>query len=172
MQRFFTFLFTAAFAVALPLQAQNPMSQEAQASWTSTSANLLAAAEKMPADKYGFKPAPESQSFADLVAHTAQSAMRSCSGLNGEGVQSNADAAAGKDALVAALKAGLEQCTKANAALTDATAAEMVPAGRAQRTRIGALYGNTKHLEHEYAQMAVHFRLNGLVPPSSDRSGR
>jgi hypothetical protein len=46
----------------------------------------------------------------------------------------------------------------------------MVPAGRGQRTRIGALYGNTIHLEHEYAQMAVHFRLNGLVPPSSDRS--
>lgn len=170
MQRFFPFLFAAAFAVALPLQAQNPMSEEAQASWTRTSGNLAAAAERMPADKYGFKPAPESQSFADLVAHTASSAMRACSGLNGQAMQSNADAAAGKDALVAALKAGLEQCDKANAALTDAAAAEMVPAGRGQRTRIGALYGNTIHLEHEYAQMAVHFRLNGMVPPSSDRS--
>ena len=172
MQRFFTYALAAAFAVALPLQAQNPMSQEAQASWTRTSGNLLAAAEKMPADKYGFKPAPESQSFGELVAHTASSAMRSCSGLNGSAMQSNADAAAGKDALVAALKAGLEQCNKANAALTDASATEMVAAGRGQRTRIGALYGNTIHLEHEYAQMAVHFRLNGLVPPSSDRSGR
>jgi len=26
-------------------------------------------------------------------------------------------------------------------------------------------------MEHEYAQMAVHFRLKGLVPPSSEGRG-
>ncbi|MDA0203845.1 MAG: DinB family protein [Acidobacteria bacterium] len=172
MQRFFTFLFAAAFALALPLQAQNPLSQEAQAAWTRTSGNLMAAAEKMPADKYGFKPAPESQSFGELIAHTASSAMRTCSALTGEGKQSSADAAAGKDALVAALGAGLAECDAANKALTDATATDMIEGRRGARSRLGTLYGNTIHLEHEYAQMAVHFRLNGLVPPSSDRSGR
>lgn len=169
MQRFSMYVFVAALAVVLPLQAQNPMSEEAQASWTRTSGNLTAAAERMPAEKYGFKPAPESQSFAELIAHTASSAMRTCSAVNGMAMQSDADADAGKDALVAALKAGLEQCDKANAGLTDASASEMVSAGRRERTRIGAVYGNTIHLEHEYAQMAVHFRLNGMVPPSSDR---
>lgn len=167
MQRFFTFMFCAAFAVALPLPAQNPLSTEAQQAWTRTSGNLLAAAKGMPADKYGFKPAPESQSFAELVAHTASSAIRSCSGLNGQAMDSTADAAAGKDALVAALAAGLEQCDKANAAMTDATAVDMIEGRRGARSRLGTLYGNTIHLEHEYAQMAVHFRLNGLVPPSS-----
>jgi hypothetical protein len=167
MQRFFTFLFCAAFAVALPLQAQNPLSTEAQQAWTRTSGNLTAAAENMPADKYGFKPAPESQSFAELIAHTASSAMGTCSALTGERKQSTADAAAGKDALVAALAAGLAECDAANKAMTDATAVEMIEGRRGARSRLGTIYGNTIHLEHEYAQMAVHFRLNGLVPPSS-----
>ena len=30
-----------------------------------------------------------------------------------------------------------------------------------------AFYGNVIHIEHEYAQMAVHLRANGVVPPSS-----
>ena len=37
-----------------------------------------------------------------------------------------------------------------------------------QRSRLGTLYGNTIHMEHEYAQMAVHLRLKAVVPPSSE----
>ena len=39
----------------------------------------------------------------------------------------------------------------------------------ARRSRLGVAYGNAIHIEHEYAQMAAHFRLKGLVPPSSER---
>ena len=84
MQRFFTFMFCAAFTVALPLQAQNPLSTEAQQAWTRTSGNLIAAAERMPADKYGFKPAPESQSFADLMRRqSAEAGLRARACLTG-----------------------------------------------------------------------------------------
>lgn len=167
MYRFLSFTLATVFAVTIPLQAQNPLSEEAQQAWNRTRGNLMAAAEKMPADKYSFKPAPESQSFGELVAHTASSAMGTCSALTGERKQSAADATASKDAIVAALAAGLAECDAANNALTDAKAVEMIEGRRGQRSRLGTLYGNTIHLEHEYAQMAVHFRLNGLVPPSS-----
>jgi hypothetical protein len=169
MHRYLSLLVAVAFVAALPLMAQdNPLSSEAQQSWNRTRGNLMAAAERMPAENYSFKPAPESQTFGQLVAHTASSAMRSCSRVSGEAKQSTADAAGSKESIVAALAAGLDECDKAYGALTDATATDMIAGRRGSRSRLGSLYGNTIHLEHEYAQMAVHLRLNELVPPSSD----
>ncbi len=159
-----------AAAAALPLYAQdNPLSTEAQQAWTRTMNNVLGAAERMPEDNYSFKPAPESQSFGELVAHTANSAMGACSGYNGERRQAGADAAGSKADMTAALKAAMSECEKAYGSLTDAKATEMIEGRRGSRSRLGTLWGNTVHIEHEYAQMAVHLRLKGLVPPSSDR---
>lgn len=160
----------AAAAMALPLYAQdNPLSTEAQQAWNRTMNNVLGAAERMPEENYSFKPAPESQSFGDLVAHTANSAMGACSGYNGERQRGSADAAGSKADMVAALKAAMSECEKAYGSLTDAAATEMIEGRRGSRSRLGTLWGNTVHIEHEYAQMAVHLRLKGLVPPSSDR---
>ena len=87
----------AATVAVFPSQAQdNPLSAEAQQAWTRTQNYVLAAAEKMPADDYGFKPAPESQSFGDLIAHTANSSMGACSGFNGERKRLGADAGGSK----------------------------------------------------------------------------
>jgi len=150
---------------------ENPLSTEAQQSWTRTKNNLLAAAEKMPEDQYAFKPAAESQSFRELVAHTADSAMGTCSAFSGERKPGGAAAKTAKADLVAALRAGLEECDKAYNSLTDAKATEMIEGRGGKRSRLGTLYGNTIHMEHEYAQMAVHLRLKGVVPPSSERRG-
>ena len=169
MKRCFVIVLVAAFAAALPLQAQNTLSSEAQQAWTRTQGNTVAAAERMPEESYSFKPAPESQSFGELVAHTANSAMGACSGVNGASKQAGADAKGSKAAMVAALKAAMAECEKAYGALTDANATDMIEGRRGKRSRLGTLYGNTIHIEHEYAQMAVHLRLKGLVPPSSDR---
>ena len=69
----------AGIAAMVPAVAQqNPMATEVQQAWGRTMSNVVAAAEKMPEENYGFKPAPESQSFRDLVAHTADSAMGAC----------------------------------------------------------------------------------------------
>ena len=146
---------------------ENALSTEVQQSWMRTRNNLLAAAEKMPEDGYGFKPAPESQSFKDLVAHTADSAGGVCSGFNGERRQIGAGSKSAKADLVSALKEGLAECDKAYSSLTDAKATEMIEGRGGKRTRLGVLYGNTIHLEHEYAQMAVHLRIKGIVPPST-----
>jgi hypothetical protein len=163
-------LLIAAFAAAFPLPAQdNPLSTEAQQAWARTQGNVLGAAEKMPAENYSFKPAPESQSFGELIAHTANSAMGACSGFSGERKQAGADAAGSKDSLTAALKAAMAECDKAYGSLSDATATEMIEGRRGSRSRLGTLWGNTVHIEHEYAQMAVHLRLKGIVPPSSER---
>ena len=157
------------FGASILAAQENPLSTEAQQAFNRTKGNLIAAAEKMPEAEYGYKPAPESQSFKDLVAHTADSAMGACSGFSGERKQLGAASKTTKADLVAALKEGLAECDKAYASLTDAKATEMIEARGGKRTRLGVLYGNAIHLEHEYAQMAVHLRAKGQVPPSSER---
>ena len=62
----------------------------------------------------------------------------------------------------------MPQCESAYGTLTDSNATDMIAGRRGQSPRIGLLYRNTIHIEHEYAQMAVHMRFNGLVPPSSE----
>ena len=48
----------------------------------------------------------------------------------------------------------------------------MMTGGRGgPRSRLSTLWGNTVHIEHEYAQMAVHLRVKGVVPPSSEGRG-
>lgn len=150
----------------------DPLTTEARQSWTRTIGNAVAAAEKMPEEGYAFKPTPESMSFRDIVAHTADSAMGFCSAFNGERKSAGAAKMETKSELVGAMKAAQAECEKAYA-LTDATAREMFTGGRGgPRTRLSTLWGNTVHIEHEYAQMAVHLRLKGVVPPSSDRAGK
>jgi uncharacterized damage-inducible protein DinB len=126
----------------------------------------------MPEESYAYKPTPESMSFRDLVAHTADSAMGSCSALNGERKSAGAAKMQTKAELVGAMKAAQAECEKAYT-LTDAKGLEVFKGGRGgPRSRLSALWGNTVHIEHEYAQMAVLLRMKGVVPPSSDRSGK
>lgn len=171
MNRCFSTITIAVFGAGVVLQAQNPLSTEAQQAWTRTKNNVIAAAEKMPEEHYSFKPAPESQSFRDLVAHTADSAMGVCSGYSGERKSAGAASMNSKAELVGAIKAAMAECDTAYGSLTDAKATEMIAGRGGQRTRLGTLYGNTVHIEHEYAQMAVHLRLKGIVPPSSEGRG-
>ncbi len=172
MKRYPMMILIAALAATFALPAQdNPLSTEAQQAWNRTRTNLIAGAEKMAEENYTFKPAPESQSFRDLVAHTTDSAMGVCSNFNGERKPGGAASLNAKADLVAALKTAMAECDKAYTSLTDAKATEMITGGRGSRSRLGTLYGNTVHMEHEYAQIAVHLRLKGVVPPSSEGRG-
>ena len=156
-------------AASSPAAAQdNPLSTEVRQSWTRTFGNVAAAAEKMPDEHYSFKPAAESQSFRDMVAHIADAAMGACTGMTGERRTAGAREMTAKADLVGAIKAAGAECEKAYGALTDATAAQMVTGPRGSLTRLGTAYRNVIHIEHEYAKMTVHFRLKGLVPPSSE----
>lgn len=170
--RQFSMLLTCLTLGCVALYSQtDPLSTEAKQAWTRTMGNVVAAAEKMPEDGYAYKPTPESMSFREIVAHAADSAMGACSGLNGERKSAGAAQMQTKAELVGALKSAQAECDKAYS-LADAKAVEMVTGGRGgPRSRLSTLWGNTVHIEHEYAQMAVHLRLKGVVPPSSEGRG-
>src|SRR5216684_5960239 len=60
----------------------NPVSGAVKAQLPRFSKNMVAAAEAMPADKFGFKPTPEMNSFAHLVMHIALSNNGLCSKIS------------------------------------------------------------------------------------------
>ncbi len=166
MNRYFLMMLAAACAVQA--QTANPLSTEANQAYTGIKNNLTKMAEKMPEENYGFKPVPEIRAFGQLVAHVADAQMRTCSAVTGGTAQANAASKTSKADLVAALKDSFTACNAAYDSLTDATAGEMIKTGRGQRTKLGALVGNTTHSNEEYGYMAVYLRLKGIVPPSSE----
>src|SRR5215470_13283364 len=109
------------FGVAvLPAQTQ-PYPAEAKAVYTRVKGFLLAAADKMPEEGYGFKATPEVRPFGQLIAHVADTQWRICSTVKGEQKQGDAASKTSKADLVAALKASFEYCDSAYDSLNDTT---------------------------------------------------
>jgi uncharacterized damage-inducible protein DinB len=159
------------FASASMVQAQtaDPLSSEVKQAYNGIKNNLVKMAEKMPEENYTFKPTPDIRAFGQLVGHIADSQARTCSAVKGgEPKAVNAASKTSKADLVAALKESFVICDAAYESLTDATAAEMIKTARGQRTKLGALVGNTVHDNEEYGYMSVYLRLKGVVPPSSE----
>ncbi len=61
----------------------NPVSNTAGELAKETGANLLAAAQAMPADKYGFKPTPAQRTFGELIVHIEGDNRITCAAISG-----------------------------------------------------------------------------------------
>jgi len=158
----------------LMAQSANPLSAEVRWSYNSIKNNLLKLADKMPEDKYSFRPTPDVETFARRIAHIADANMNVCAGLNGERRQLGASSKTSKVELVAALKESFAYCDAVFDALTDAKAMETVSSRlggpfppEPTRSRLATMYNLIRHSNEMYGYMAVYLRLNGVVPPTS-----
>src|SRR5258708_39801402 len=98
----------------------NPVSGFVKAGVARYEKNMVAAAEAMPAEKYGFKPSPEMNSYGHLVMHIAQSNNTFCSKISGQAAPDVKIAETDpKDKLVAAVKDSFAFCTAALAKVDD-----------------------------------------------------
>ena len=161
-------------ACALPAQTPNPLSSEVKWSYGSIKNNLLKLAEKMPAERYDFRPTPDVETFGRRVAHIADANMSVCTGLNGERKPLGAASKTAKADLVAALKESFAYCDRVFDSLTDVVAQEKVSSRlggpfppEATRSRLATLYNLVRHSNEMYGYMAVYLRLSGIVPPTS-----
>ena len=79
------------------------------------SRHLVAAAEEMPADKYGYKPTPAQMSFADVIGHLSEGNDFLCGQISGAAAPKRAEVkpGAGKDKQVARLKETFDFCASA-----------------------------------------------------------
>jgi len=147
----------------------NPVTTMVKSQLTRYEKNIVGAAELMPAEKYGFKPTPEMNSYGHTVMHIAQSNYFLCSKISGQAAPdlklTDAD---GKDKLVAALKGSFEFCSTALAGVDDSKLSDPLTLfGNRQTSRAGALIILSDDWYDHYAGQAIYLRLNGILPPTA-----
>ena len=157
-------------AASLPADAAaNPVVWSAKMLYARDSKNMIAAAEEMPAEKYSYHPTPDQWTFAKVVSHIAQSNGGLCAALSGKPAPSTLTVSdtAGKEPLVAALKASFDFCGPVLDGLTDARLGEPITVFHRAMPRATALILLPVDLADHYSQMAAYLRLNGMAPPSA-----
>jgi hypothetical protein len=147
----------------------NPVSAAVKAQLPRFSKNIVAAAESMPAEKYGFKPSPEMNSFGHVVMHIAQSNNGLCakiSGIDAPDVKySDTDP---KDKLVAALKASFDYCSSSLEKVDDSKLGDqMMLFGTRPFSRAAVLIILSDDWYDHYGALAIYLRLNGILPPTA-----
>ena len=147
----------------------NPVTTMVKSQLTRYEKNMVAAADSMPAEKYGYKPTPEMNSFGHVVMHIAQSNYFLCAKISGQTApEFKLTDADGKDKLVAGLKASFEFCSTALAGVDDSKLSDSLTLfGTRQTSRAGALIILSDDWYDHYAGQAIYLRLNGILPPTA-----
>ena len=165
-----TVLYLMAASAMEAQQAPNPVVSSAKEIYTRQAAYIVAAAEQMPADKYGYQPTHDQWSFGKVVSHIALANDHVCAMLADKAAPAGTAVTetSPKEAMVAALKASFDFCGKAMDTLQDAQLGDTITFfGGAKKPRARALLELTGDLEDHYSQMAGYLRLNGMLPPSA-----
>ena len=131
-------------------------------------------AAEMPADKYGFRPTDAQQTFGERTVHVAGANVELLSSLGGTAVPKPVidPKATTKEAALKALDDSFDYGIALIKEQSDQTLLQQPPAppkflGPSSRARIiRFLVGHTWDI---YGQMAVYLRLNGVVPPASQK---
>ena len=131
--------------------------------------NLMAAAEVMPADKYGFKPTPAQMTFGDVVNHLAGGNDAFCSAIGGvkAPARTKISGTDSKATLTARLKETFDFCNEALAKLDDSKLAEPMNMFGMSSTRAGFMLIAADDWGDHYSQSSIYLRLNGLLPPTA-----
>jgi uncharacterized damage-inducible protein DinB len=184
MKRLMYFASAAALLVASTVYSQPPAGQKIglatslQRGYAGIKTNFTAAAEKMPEADYSFKPGstPEARTYAQVIAHIAQSQFGGCSALAGtpnpmQGKNLEQELKT-KAEITKALADSFALCDTAFAKVTDENATEMVKAGPNEVTRAASLYGVIVHGNEMAGTAYVYLRSKNLVPPSTENAQR
>ncbi len=141
--------------------------------WTGLKETMHKIAAEMPADKYSFKPTDGQETFGERTVHVATTNVYFLSLLGGAATKPTIDPkATGKDAALKALDDSFDYGAAILKQQTDQTLMQSLASapkfmGPSSRARIIAfLAGHTWDI---YGQMAVYLRLNGRMPPASQK---
>jgi len=154
----------------------NPYTSELKVQYTDIRRDIIESAEKMPEEKYNFRPASEVRSFGQLVEHLVDDQYALCALARGEKNPHKPEQGVGRSAyskvqLVQALRKAFEYCDAVYEPLTDATASQRIQSyDGTMQPRIQLLMINTHHAYLHYGNMIIYLRMNGLVPPSTARA--
>lgn len=147
------------------------LSGDIQADWARTRGLITNIVEAMPEDKFGFKPTPAQQSFAERVLHVATTDLFILRTLGGKTPAPTINAkAATKAELLAALKQTFDYGEAVIKEFNDQQWVERVtppPFMGPSASRVRIVYFDMQHSNDMYGQFVVYVRLNGVTPPAS-----
>ena len=139
--------------------------------WAAQKDMLVKIANAMPEDKFGFKPTPAQRSFAEQVLHVAQVNGMLVAAVGGKTPAPTVNMkATAKAEVVKAMADSFDYGTKVINEFDNTTIQATVQApfmGPSTRARV--LFFLNSHTQDIYGPMAVYLRLNGVVPPASQR---
>lgn len=147
------------------------LSCEIENDWSRNNSLAYGLAGAMPAEKYGFKPVPEEQSFGERVLHIAQVNVSLLQTLGAKTPAPTIDpkATSKTEAMAALQQAGAYGVAVikefGDQQLTARVASPWFMGPMSSRQRI--LYFLMTHSQDTYGQLVVYLRLNGITPPMS-----
>jgi DinB superfamily len=162
----------AASICAFAQDVPNPVVTSAKEVFQRQSAYMVAAAEQMPEDKYGYHPTPDQWTYGKIVSHVIAGNFAVCGMLSGDGLGKGAVVtdSTPKEQLVSVLKQSFEACQTALDGLQDSSLGATITYFRGtKKPRARALIELTDDLVDHYSQMASYLRLNGMQPPSAKK---
>jgi uncharacterized damage-inducible protein DinB len=174
----------AVAVVAIPVHAQDAKKDAAVKpadspskvvldSWNDIGRKLIAMAEDFPEDKYDFKPTPAQRSFAEQLLHAANTTYFFTNLALGQKPPAEEDPKRDqyktKADVVAFVKKAFADGAAAIKAKGDKGMSDLIidPFAHQQVRISDAAYGFIEHSGEHYGQLAVYYRIAGLVPPES-----
>jgi uncharacterized damage-inducible protein DinB len=180
---FFAAAMLAAAILTFPVQAQDkkepaikPPDSESKVvldSWNDIGRKLIAMAEDFPEDKYDFKPTPAQRSFAEQLLHAAGANYFFTNPAMGKEMPKEEDPKRAdyktKADVVAFVKKSFADGAAAIKAKGDKGMNDLMvdPFAHQQMRVLDMAYGFIEHSGEHYGQLAVYYRVAGLVPPES-----
>lgn len=128
-------------------------------------ANIEAAAEQMPAEKYGFKLTADQMSFAEWLLHSVERNYLDCAALKGEAAPMSAKdvgAIQGKAAISKAVKDSFAYCAVALAGVDDKKVTSTPELSY-------SFLHTVVHNNEIYGNLVGYLRVSGVMPPSTAR---
>ena len=141
--------------------------------WIDMKATMAQIADAMPEDKFTYKPTPAQRNYGEQILHIAQTNVELLQSLGGKATPPAIDMKATKKANV--LKAMADSFDYGTTLIKEQTgqtmlmAAPKAPPFLGAPTRARIVYFLLGHTWDTYGQMVVYLRLNGGVPPASQR---
>ena len=160
-------------AAASPAFAQATIHGDLTKDWASQKTLLVAMANAMPEDKFGFKPTPPQENFGQRLMHVAGIDVKLLSTVGGKTPAPMINTAATSKAdIVAALRQVNDYGAAVIKEFSDQQLAERVaslPFMGPTASRLRVIYFSMTHSQDIYGQLVVYLRLSGITPPASNR---
>ena len=165
---------TLVILVCRPAAQSVSLQRDALTDWTSQQDTMMKIADAMPEDKYGYKPTPVQRTFGQQILHVAEANVNQLRRLGSKASAPSIDMkASAKAEILKALSDSFEYGTAVLREQTDETMVRMADASRfsfgGPSTRARVVFFVIGHTWDIYGQMVVYVRLNGIVPPASQR---